>query len=1054
MPDDKTTIPTGWQESMSENNWSEGERDAWRVLHDARPGDLVLWADRSVAMEVVETAQDEEGHHILHVDKPRGEGTYEVHERYHEGRPKFSSPIGRANNLHFVERAAEPRGLSKDECAALVERLSENAVDAFVRLDYGEWREVVLDVVEEWADDVSFLQWKGYKHHPDWEDGDPDAIFASVVEHGTYEAHDEESTQREQAEVALFEDVFREGRELAEASLITSRSDYEDTVEKLAHHTLDRYDRLYDNARTATVDTIGDYVADREPVAQQSIIEHGTDRFDDGEYAELTGDEEVQERAYDKLDADVWERVQQHQRDRGEHDPTVRGLTYTNYRDLVDMLVEEAMRRHGETRFLRTTVKHVVKNWADEVEAREWAGHRHRVYTAGDVEDIFNSVTIHAEADPLVFNPFSRHKERKMAVNALIPEVLDEADAAVEAGELPAPAVEADRYLNENLDMDDISFADLNAADAEELREFLDTAMEAVDGSEVGWTFVEEILASNGAVPSQTNDWRLIDYGVIRHGDPTRKLAWFSQETGDLLILTGRATATVDDLADGQVDIPYGDFHVQRIAFGADEPEFLLTDAPLEEALEFVYDFVDADRADVRLIETPDDIYIQESIDVDDINAGGVLDALVPNLGITSDDVTALAGSATKGSALFVRRFWPEISGVATLAAIISGHWVLAAGGFLGTNIKPNFHKRKGVGVKASREFGVGTREAGVGGEVDMDLHVRNETFSRLLDNHAPTFIRYGLNEGDLGKGAVASAGESLDTFRDTFAYSYEDDTVPKIKAADLDTLSEQELRDLAREADRDFESEGAWGDPEQLRKKVYGYAEYYEPERTSWGQAFLDEYGNSIERLEAILTSGTEDAMVAPSDQKEFNSQQNVGSVGEVDDAIEEEVNIPIGEYDPDNFSWDDLRRTKVGISGILLRGLEAEDVVSTADYLNVDRWLGGVMHNASERVRSKAPTFEEWQNSRYGPGQPAGPEEEARRMARFHKRLARARDPPDPSDVLGYIRDKPDDLGDYNPTNYDFDDTLGSTFDRVAEKFTSNEPVADTHEAEDGHE
>jgi len=1013
-----SSIPQGFREMMEDNDWSEDERQAWRVLHEAREGDMVLWADRSIAMEVVGREQDDEGHHVLTVDKPRGEGTYEVHERYNRGNPKFTSPIGRANNLHFVDRTEAPRGLSEDEYTELVERLAENAVDTFMRLDYNDWPVAVADVVETWSEDVSLRRWRGYKHHGDWQDGDPQAIFESVVEHameqgggGRSEQPDGEDSLpvREQAEIVLEDRVYVEGQEQAEASLIASETDYRETVESLAHHTADRIERKnYSDARVATRDTISDWIDDRESPALQSAIQYGNNRFDDEDYAELSMEEEERERAFDILDHEVWEEVNQMQRERGEHDPTVRGLTYTTYRDLIDALVEDTMRRYGGAGFLRTTVKDVTEDWADSVEAAEWQGHRHRVYAAGDAEDIFASAAIHSEANPFVWNPLADDKERRMAVQAVTADVVDAAETAIDEGQYDSEPVPADDYLTDELGLDGVTYDDFRSAHPEDVDEVVERVVASMEGDEVGWTFVDEIIESDGVVPEATNDWILVDYGVIRENERLRKLAWFDRGSGNVLVLSGMATAAPEDLA--EADVAYDGFHISLHEYGEPQPEFLLSDAPLEDALDFAYDYLDADSADFRVIESSDEVWVQEQINDEDINAGGVVDALIPNMPWGTDDLITLADSTARRGGSAISDWGPEL-------AKMTGYVVMAwapkwAGDRLdGIRVEPNIHKRHGVGTNISKEFGAAPYEEGIGGRANVDLNIRPKTFSNLGEKYAPKFVRYGFSEGDIGKGAVRSAREGLDDIRSN-----------------------------------------------------------------SWGRAFMDTFGGSIEGVEKALKSGSVEARqqqmarnalanekgVAPdditkdevrtylnSDQSDMPDWMRGAPDGLSFDADDEEQ---FKDYISDeDFSWDDFERQDLGISGMLMRGLDSEQLVSSAEFLNIDKWLkSNFTLYGSDYVNGDPPTFEEWEEARYGPGKDGGPEAEAQRRARFAKEVAGADAPPDPISDMGYTEDEVDDLGDYQNTQYDSDDTFSDGFDETAEKFASNEPVDDEDDSQ----
>jgi len=901
---------------------NEEQREALNVLQNARPGDLVLWADRSVAMEVEKTGVDDDGNNWIDVNKPRGDGVYRVRERYQSGRPKFTSPIGRANNLHFVDRAPEPRGLSEADYRELVQRSVENATDSFVRLNYEGWAEAVEDVAEAWADEVAFQDWPAYRHHPEWEEGDVEAIFESAVEHSTFEAVDDENPIRMQAENALYSDIFDEGRQQAEESLITNQREYTEFVEMKAQHVLDRFDRKsYSSARHATRDTVSAWIDDRQRPAFQSVIEYGNTRFEDDYYDNV--DDPIRERAFDILDHDIWEVVQEMQRERGEHDPTLRGLTYTDYQDLLDQLAKRVVRSYDGTGFIRNEAKRIVEMWADEVEAREWDGHRHRVYAAGDVEDIFSSAAIHAEADPFVFNPFSSDIERKTAILAVAPDVVKRAKNLLDEREQAGEAVPADEYIQDYLGMD-ATYDEFASAHPEDTREVMQRVMDSVEGDEVGWTFVDEILEMDGVVPEATNDWVLVDYGVIREGEKIRKLAWFDRDDGDILVLSGMANAEPMDMQ--SVEEPFDTFHVALHQYGEDTPEFLLREADLEDALNYVYDYVESDMADLTIIEDQGETYVLDQLTQDDINAGGVLDSLVPNISWGTEDMFTLADTKVRSLGKFVSDWGAEISRLTAYVVIAWGpKW---AGDRLdGVRVEPIVSKKHGLGTRISKNFGAAPHESGVGGQSEIKLNVRPSTFSNLGERYAPKFLQYGFDEGDLGKGAVKQSSQAISRVR-----------------------------------------------------------------QNDWGRAFLDEFGGSITKLDEFIKSSAKSS----------------------DDS------------DSDSFTWQDFEDSDLGISGMMMRGLDAEALVSSAEFFNIDSWLNDhATFYPSDYVDSDdIPTFEEWEQEMYGAGEAGGPEEESRRLARYHREVAGNAEGPEPydyfdvgEDVMEEMERQTDEVADTDP-------------------------------------
>lgn len=1032
----KINVPSTVEKTIADHSWDDEKERAYRTLYAAMPGDKVVWGDRSVGM-TVDSVEDTDGKRKIEVEKPRADGTYTVRESRAEGAMKLTSPIGRADNLHFVERGDSSRQLTDREVRDLVDRLTENAVDAFMRQDYDDWPSAVADVVEDWADRVVARDWRGYKHD-EWRDGDPQAIFRSVVETLTGEdADDSDLSMRERAELVLHDTVLDTGKQRAEASIISSKQDYRDLVEKLAHHTIDRIERKsYADSRVATRDTISDWIDDRTDPTYQSIIEHGNNRFgdDDEMYSDASNPgEEARQRAFDILDHDVWEEVQLLLRDRGDHDPTLRGMTRQTYEETVDHLAGQTLRRWDENSFLRTTAKEVVGEWADQVEAQEWPNHRHRTWAAGDVEDIFASVTIHSDTNPFVWNPFSSKKERKMAVQAMLPAVVSQAEESYDETQPESEAVPADEYMQDVLDMD-TTYDELKVAEPDEIDEIADRITTSMTGDEVGWTFVDEIIEAGGVVPEATNDWVLVDYGVIREGEKLRKLAWFDRGQGHVLVLSGMAKGEPDEL--DEYDEPYEDFHVTHHEFNTREPEYVCQDVTLEHGLECVYEFVDGTKADIRVIETREQDWVQEQITYEDVNAGGVMDALVPNLPWGGQDILTLADKKSRGIASFTIRDWgPEMARMAGYTAVaVAPRWL--ADRLDGVRVEPNVHKHHGVGTRISKEFGDSPGESGIGGKAQVDLNVRPQTFTNLSERYAPRFVTQGLEEGDIGKGAIRSVGETVDSLAGSEELVYNDPVAQQIVEGevDLDTMSQEELQNLAQDADREFDDDVYYGIVDQqegeepgttLSQKLYGYAHYEAQQervdRETFGSAFLDEYGGSVDSFLDVIRRGTEDA-----------AEEEEG----------EEV----------QFSWDQFEQQEIGVSGLLMRGLDAEALVDGAEFFEIDDWLEQkfTFVGGDYTTDEEAPTYDEWKRERFGPGMPAGPEKEARMVAQYHKEVAAADlEHADPYEALGIDEERVEE-GDWDNHIYDSDDGFGNDFDNVAERIDNQEADAAAQEFE----
>ena len=351
MTDDPESFP---------DTWSDTERELMETLYSLEPGDEVLFADRSVPLQVERVTTTEDGRRRVTVKGQRG-GVYTITENYDpQGRPKPTSSAGRATNLQVTARAGsddkihdEPpdASLTEEQYDELVEDLTQRAVDAYMRMDYESITGAVNDVIEEWLDDVAFHRWN--EHQIPYHEDAPEEIFNSVMEHeGEWPEPNTqyaEATPRNQAEIVLQEEVLERAKPRAEETLITNPEEYDEAVEKLAHLSIDRYEQKnYPSARVATRDTVSNYIDRHGETVHEAIVEYG-DPPTGAEIDHYQGEEDpLRERAYDTLDIAVWDRVSEIQRERGDHDPTKRGLTALQFEDLVEDLVERTLRRHHE----------------------------------------------------------------------------------------------------------------------------------------------------------------------------------------------------------------------------------------------------------------------------------------------------------------------------------------------------------------------------------------------------------------------------------------------------------------------------------------------------------------------------------------------------------------------------------------------------------------------------------------------------------------------------------------------------------------------------------
>lgn len=1035
---------------MQLGSWSDQEQRAVRTMFEARPGDEVVWADRSIGMQVEDVRHNEDDRRELIVSKPRAPGRYVVEEQWDENDPDFRSEIGKANNLRFISRGNSDRGLTEVEVDDLIGRLSENAVDSFMRLDYSDWNRATADVVEDWAQRVSLRDWRGYRHHPDWEDGDAQAIFRSVVdalEDQGDEPDDPELTVRERAEILLQQAVFEKGRLEAERSIVQTEEDYRQLIQTLAHHTVDRIDRKnYPDARRATRDTVSDWIDDRQEPAYEAIIEYGENPFEgDDLYAdeeEIYADDgladlDLRERAFDTLDDAVWDEVKEIQRERGDYDPTLRGMTREQYWETVDVLAGRTLRRWDDG-FLRTTAKEVVNEWADRVENAVWGAHRFDAWADGDVEDIFASAAIHSDEEPFVWNPFSSKKERKMAVQVLISDVVAQAEDTYDEGQPETEPVPADEYVDDVLGVD-LDWEEIKQQDIDDLEEVAERAIEATTGDEVGWTFVDEIVRSGGTVIEMTNNWVLVDYGVIREGETLRKLAWFDRTTGDVLVLSGQATEPPHKLADA--DRLYDQFHVTYHENYDREPEYICQDVPLGAALDCVYDFLDASQADFKAIETPEDMWIQEQITEEDLDVSGVVGSLVPNLPFGASDALTVAEAKSRGLAEFTTKdFAPELARLSSYIAVAALPKVIGDR-VDGIKVDPIVDSNKGIGTKISKEFGMQSGDVEIGGKTENEIYVTNETFVNLIDSYAPGgMTAQAVNrEGDLGKGVLRRIGDGLDDVKpDATEIQYESELARKVWEStdnnrqnqyDIDYLADQRgdlnrLQEIHDELGMDQPRDIYTGqvDREQgntpgttLSQKIYGNIKHNLRTEVQTGNTWTNEarkeYLGSLEAFLNVVREGSEDRM--------------------------DEVGEDVGEW-----TWEDLERQDIALSAMLIRGLDAEALVAGAEFFDVDDWIDDNLSVEFDINQEDPPTYEEWKQQHFGVGRPPGPEAEARMKAKYFKQVAAA-DPEaaDPFEALGIDREMVEEESDYDQAIYDFDDTFGETFEDVEERFARQE-------------
>jgi len=710
------------------SDWPAHVKAAWQTFQSVNKGDMVLWGERSQPLVVQSVTTNSDETKDVEVEGPRG-GTYNLRERYDEsGHPRFYADDSKAMDLHMVSGdEGEMRPLTESMYESVVSNLKRAAINNYVEMDYESFQAATRDVVSSWVQDVEFQRWSGWPY--DWQDDDSEYIFRMVREHSGRlpETPDDETTSpKTQARLILTEEVRARGREMAHEKLIESNDDYRAIVLKLADNAVERDGvKAQMDARQATVSVVEDFIDAHTDPLYRDIIRHAESEPEDfGLYEGLDEQDITREMAFDILDDDVWQRAREIHEERGTHDPTIRGIAFFEYDELVEMLVEDTLREHqiNDNRLVHTTAVELVRDFADNVENHEWTydfgGVDPDTWGAGDVEDIFSSIVMHAEVDPKLFNPFARDKERKMAVQVLSEVVQKRASKALDEGQRRATKpVPADQYLEDNFG-DSITFNEIRGDMEITPGQFIGDAMEGLDEDAdlAGWTFVDELVEKAGAtVPYMSGPWVLVDYGLVMANDKHRRLSWFNRDNGSVLTLSGMTDGTPQNGEYG-----YDEFHVALVKWsGPDQPTYLVSDANLDYAFSFVREYIDADSSDVNIIETADGKhYIQESIEEDDINTAPFAAGLAPNFnmpgpGFTVPDVLSYGSHAFERVGKWLTDNSRLASAVTTTAVTLS----IAEASYMmyrvapGINVQPDFDKNYGAGVTATYEFGQGSSE-------------------------------------------------------------------------------------------------------------------------------------------------------------------------------------------------------------------------------------------------------------------------------------------------------------------------------------------------------
>jgi len=706
------------------SDWPPHVKTAWQVFQGVNKGDMVLWGERAQPLTVQEIVTTEEGQKDLHVEGPRG-GTYTLRERYDdEGNPRFYADDSKAMDLRYVEGDTdEMRPFTEQMYESVVSNLKRAAINNYVQMDYDSYRATVKDVVNSWVSDVEFQRWSGWPYG--WEDDDSTYIFRMVREHAgrlPETPPDQTTSPKNQARMILVEEVYERGREMAHERLIESYDDYRAVVLRLADNAIERNDlKAQMDARQAATSIVDEFIDAHSEPLWRSIIQHAETEPMDFEFYDFIDESDIsREMALDILDQDVWARTRDLHAERGTHDPTIRGLAFFEYDELVELLVEDSLREHSinDNRLLYTTVNEVVRDFTDGVSRKEWpyefGGVDTETWGAGDTEDIFTSITMHAEVDPQVFNPFARDKERKMATQVLNEVVHNRASNALDEEQLRATRpVPADEYLDEHFN--GLTLNDIRNDTGIDAREYIRNAMEGMDAEEfdrlAGWTFVDELVEEADAnVPFMSGQWVLVDYGLVRKDDRMRRISWFDRETGNVLTLQGQT-----DGKPIEGEFGYDTFNVQLAAWNNPEGEqYLVTDANLAYAFEWARDYIGANQADVNIIETKEgQHYVQEAIEEDDVDlrpfaADVAPDFALPGPGFTVDDALSYGTETFKRVGKWLTdnsRIVDATAKTAVALAFSETAWVMNRVA-PGINVKPDYDTKHGVGITANYQFG------------------------------------------------------------------------------------------------------------------------------------------------------------------------------------------------------------------------------------------------------------------------------------------------------------------------------------------------------------
>lgn len=755
-------------------DWTAQQEKAWNVFRKAEVGDEVVWGGRANPLLVNERNWTD-GLIELEVEGPRG-GTYTLRERYEMGEPKYYADDSTANDLMFPGDDRGGDGLSTNEYEELVVELETASLNTFSTGDFSTYRTAVRQVVDDWSADVQFA----------WRDGMDDesealGVFKSIIRYSPQrpDTYDETRTPQWQAEQHLIDTIVERSEQDADLSLVRDKASYEEFLEGLASDAIDRLGTSrYESASLAARDAADDAIENHSDEFYRSVIEHSERKpMEYDYYADQDGEDQYEAMAFDVLSDDVRERVREIRRSKGSHDPRPAGVRWSQYDQVAEMLVEQAIREHriNDNRLVRQTVEDVVGNFSDKVDAGNFELDGQE-FASRDAEDVFGSLVLHSPHEPSGFNPFSDDSTRESAFDVLVEDVTNRYKNSVdEARTEPVPA---DKYLSDELGFG-FSYQDLREDNDLSTEDFIRETLQNYEGEWgglTGWTFVDELVEVGGFnVPRVSSEWVLVDYGLVEEDNRLRRAAWFHREDGSVLGLTG--ITSQPPMEDGPYE--FEEFGVYIMRYDQMEPEYLLTDVSIQEAMEFIYSRVGGDTADVTLIETNEgQYYVQDTFDRGELDSGTLLANLapgldVPGIGLVPESIRRRGGNAYERITAVAREKIDLSRDATRFAILVFMETVPYASrkALKGTEIRPTYHQKRGVGLEFMNTIGDNPDEKGVGGNFEGNLYIRPKTLGAIRDSTPVINQLWSYGDTDVDVSAVdATINDIIENVEDRTA--------------------------------------------------------------------------------------------------------------------------------------------------------------------------------------------------------------------------------------------------------------------------------------------